>query len=154
MKTLTVNLILAIAFVGFAGCSKTHPAESNPLVSNCVVSIPDGAYQYKAYDSTGALVVQGWFGLIMHDSTQVSGEWHFTKIDSASNIGPHFGDGNLVGDFTHKILSLNLNPDYIDNNVFLQGSIAGDTISGKWFWDGFPGVLNQGNFLAIKSFKE
>jgi hypothetical protein len=61
------------------------------------------------------------------------------------------GSGNLVGHFEGDKIGLNLNPDYIDNNVLLAGTIYYWGISGAWNYIGFPGVLNQGTFRAVRS---
>ena len=138
MEKLIVAVIVFAA--SLLSCKKENPTET----------IPAGAFQYKAYDSTGSLVVQGWMTLVMEDSTRITGEWHFSKVDDPQNIGPHFGDGQLVAGFYGGSLSANLNPKYVDNNVFLNGQYAGNTFSGNWFWEGFPGVLNYGSFQAVK----
>ena len=136
MKTITAILI-SLMFVLASSCDKS------------VESVPSNAYQYKAYDTTGYLIVQGWMTIVVHDSTNIDGEWHFTKVDDPQNIGPHFGDGTFHGAFDHGNLSLNLNPEFVDNNIMLQGRFASKSFSGKWFWIGLPGGLNHGGFEAI-----
>ncbi len=46
--------------------------------------------------------------------------------------------------------SINLNPDYVDNNVFLLGVLEGTKMNGRWMYTGFPGVVNEGTFKALR----
>ena len=132
-----VIAISAICLV-FIGCKK----------ENAIEAIPLGAFEYKAYDTTGTLVVDGWFKLSIHDSAHIDGEWHFTKVNDPRNIGPQSGDGQLEGGFDREMLWINLNPGYVDNNVFLSGRYTIEKYTGTWTWSGFPGVINQGTFAA------
>jgi hypothetical protein len=115
-----------------------------------VATSPPGAFQYKAFDSTGTLVVQGWIVLDTRDSTHVVGEWRFAKIGEPHNIGPQVGEGNFEGSFYGGDLYLNLNPRFADNNVLLNGTLREKSFSGTWMWVGFPGPLNHGSFQAAR----
>ena len=137
MRTLLT--IVAFFFI-LIGCKK----------DNSVQSAHSGPFQYMAYDTIGTLVVSGWMTIDIQDSTHVTGEWHFNKVNNPQNIGPHTGEGNLVGGFYDGQLQINLNPNYVDNNVFLNGKIQANTYSGTWIWSGFPGLLNRGNFQATR----
>lgn len=121
-------------------CMKENPAEA----------VPVGAFQYRAYDTNGTLIIQGWMTLNTSDSAHVRGEWHFNKVGNPSNIGPHFGDDSLSGGFYQSRLSLNLNRQFADNNVILIGEITNLSFKGDWKWIGFPGQLNHGTFEAVK----
>ncbi len=134
-------LFLFLAFlITIAACKKESPTEA----------LLGGRFQYQAYDTSGTLIVQGWFTMTIIDSTNVQGEWHFNKVGNPSNIGLHYGDGLLRGAFYHAGLSVGLNPNYVDNNVVLFGTIDGNSYSGTWQWIGFPGVINRGTFQAVK----
>jgi len=63
-------------------------------------------------------------------------------------IGPQVGRGKLTGRVYGTTIGLGLNPDMVDNNVFLAGTIVGGRITGVWEYAGFPGVLNRGTFAA------
>jgi hypothetical protein len=56
----------------------------------------------------------------------------------------------LVGTANGNDLVLNLNPHYIDNNLFLLGTLTLDTFAGTWEQIGFPGVMAQGTFIAVR----
>lgn len=135
------TLITMLVFLAVIGCKKENASE--PTSS--------GAFQYNAYDTTGRLLVNGWFTLNMKDSAQISGEWHFKKVYDPRNItGPQSGDGQLSGLLKDGILSINLNPRFMDNNVFLDGSLSRNDYTGTWRWISFPGVTGSGNFKAHK----
>lgn len=127
--------------LGGEGCTKENPLEVTPA----------GAFQYKAYDTTGALIVQGWFTLNIIDSTHINGEWHFARVNRYQETGPQVGNGKLVGGFDQGNLWVGLNPEYIDNNITLHGKLVGKSYSGTWIWDSFIGITNRGTFTAIKS---
>lgn len=111
--------------------------------------VPSGAYVYTSYDSLGTPIVHGWFTLLITDSSHVSGQWHFVQIGGfGNNIGPQVGDCNLVGGFEAGFLSIELNPQFRDNNLSLRGAFDGQNYSGTWAAIGFPGVMNHGTFLS------
>jgi hypothetical protein len=88
--------------------------------------------------------------LLHQDSVNVSGSWEFQKIGEPQQIGPQVGRGELRGVVDAERISIDLNPDYRDNNVILNGVVSGDTISGSWMYVGFPGPINSGTFQATK----
>jgi len=110
---------------------------------------PD-TYDYRAYDPYGELVVSGWFVLTRTGASTVDGEWHFTCVSCRGSFGPQTGAGELNGSLGDNRLFVNLNPQYTDNNVFLDGHPAGNGYAGSWNWTGFPGVLNSGTFEATR----
>jgi hypothetical protein len=75
------------------------------------------------------------------DNTGISGEWNLQNDQS----------GKLVGSMDDKKITINLNPDMIDNNTFLFGDFNNDSIEGNWYHSGVMGVNNKGTFIA-KSF--
>ena len=111
---------------------------------------PAGAFDYTAFDSAGALIVQGWLMVNTHDSSNISGNWHVSKVDDPGNLHPHTINGELDGSFLDSLLQLNLNPDWSDNNVYLTGQYADSIFSGTWVWSTAAGISPQGTFQAIK----
>ncbi len=114
------------------------------------IKIPKGAYAYTGYDSTGVEIVHGWIKINFDDRTNISGEWELDKIGNPQNIGPQVGSGNLVGSMVNDQLHLNLNPQYMDNNVILTCPYSDQKLTGKWFYIGLPGGINYGSFVAEK----
>ena len=112
-----------------------------------------GGYSYSGYDSQGTLIIRGALTIVREDTLRVTGTWKFEAAirDSLGMFGPQVGSGNLVGSIHGDKIALDLNPNYRDNNVFLAGTLWPWGISGTWEYAGFPGVLNQGTFLALRT---
>lgn len=106
-------------------------------------------YRYSGYDREGGQIVKGFITIVHGDSTTITGDWQLEATGDPKGIGPQVGSGKLVGDVDGDQIWIGLNPDYIDNNVFLAGRISGSVISGTWEYVGFPGVLAQGTFRAV-----
>ena len=114
------------------------------------VEPPPGAFNYEAYDSTGALGVTGWLTITITDSSHIAGEWHFKKAGNPEAMGPQLGSGVHTGGFYNGNMNLNLNPQMIDNNLVLSGTFTGNTYRGKWMWITFAGETNHGSFRAVR----
>ena len=107
-----------------------------------------GTYRYTAFES-GIPVVSGLLHLDEVSTARVRGRWEFARV-GASNIevGPQIGAGTLEGSFDGNVLSVDLNPGFADNNVFLSGTFQGSTLRGEWNFSGFAGPVTQGTFIA------
>ncbi len=119
------------------------------VTTNVDGDIPDGAYSYEAYNSSGNLIVFGWFTMDIKDN-QISGEWNFKETSTGAAIGPHIGKGKLQGSKDNNQISINLNPNWVDNNIFLNCSMDGNNLSGTWNYSGYAGNLASGKFYAVK----
>ncbi|HSE42657.1 MAG TPA: hypothetical protein VLH08_17950 [Acidobacteriota bacterium] len=107
-----------------------------------------GTYRYTAFES-GIPVVGGLLHLDEVNTTRVSGRWEFAPIGSSNvEVGPQIGSGTLVGSFDGNLLSIDLNPGFADNNVFLSGTFQGNTLRGEWSFSGIAGPVSQGTFIA------
>jgi hypothetical protein len=134
--------ILALfLFLSFPGCND----------ASIILPPAPNSYQYQAFDSVGVLAISGWLTIDIRDSAHVTGSWHFAKTTSRQNTGPQTGNGTLAGFFDHHILNINLNPGFVDNNVFLRGQFSPIEYGGNWSWIGFPGVMNHGTFYARRN---
>jgi len=67
------------------------------------------------------------------------------------NIGPQDGEGDLIGSVSDTSIYINLQPNFVDNNIILTGIIDNKYIYGKWHWATFAGITNQGNFNSKKN---
>jgi hypothetical protein len=141
MKFSKSVLILEV-FLLFTFCSEKNPTEGENIV--------EGSYFYASFDTSNTPIVTGTFTLEMIDSIQISGSWSFDKVGDPQNIGPQTGKGNLIGQIKGKEIWIELNPQYVDNNLSLTGAFVNDLIEGDWVWIGFPGPLNWGSFEAKK----
>lgn len=107
-------------------------------------------FTYTGYDSSGITVLIGSLELIVRDSAHVTGNWEFIPLGNPQRLGPQVGKGKLLGAFFQGSLFIELNPDMVDNNVSLTGSLQGGTYQGTWTWTGFAGPMNRGTFKAVR----
>ena len=107
-------------------------------------------YAYTAWDSSAQKIATGQLSLIFIDSTTIQGSWHLRKLTGAARGGPQNGTGALIGKRNGSQIFLNLQPQTVDNNIYLQGEFTGSKITGTWQWITFAGISDNGNFEAIK----
>ena len=100
---------------------------------------PFGKFSYTAYDTLGNAIYSGSL-VLYQEGTEITGYWEFQDGRS----------GDLDGTIQGTEMSLNLNPGFIDNNLLLHGTLSGNTYSGVWQQVGFPGIMDQGSFTAVK----
>jgi len=126
----------------FAGC-RDHPTEPGSL---------GGTYVYTAYNAGDTVVVIGTINLANPDSTLLTGRWLLAAVNGAPNIGPQTGSGTLRGSTGPgtTTISIDLNPGWADNNVFLNGTFQGTAIKGTWMWSTFGGPTSEGRFVMTK----
>ena len=137
MKKQFYFFILFALFILFISCS-----EDNPLGPN------NTSYHYKAFDKNGNLIVSGYLWIEFADSSNVTGHWDLKQINITESIGPQVGQGEFRGVFTDGLLNIDLNPDMVDNNVVLSGTINNTSYQGNWIYYGFAGLINTGSFFA------
>ena len=110
----------------------------------------ENIYQYSGYDTLGVQIIEGSLFFEYGDSISISGAWDFNVIGSPENIGPQTGEGEYIGTVENNQLWINLNPEWADNNVHLDGTIDGNKITGNWVYSGFAGSMNHGTFSSEK----
>lgn len=140
MKRIALGLLILLATLG---CS-TLPAELEPF---------DGTFDYVAFDSQGARVLEGTLVLNVANDGGVSGTWEINWVEGADQntvVGPQLGTGSLLGTVTDGDLFANLNPQIADDNVVLQGAYNANRISGRWDYSTFSGPTAAGDFTATK----
>ncbi len=106
-----------------------------------------GMYRYTGYDSLGAVLITGTLEFKSVDSTSARGTW---ELDGPEGYGPQIGVGTFEGWIDGGVVTLNLNPGWADNNVFLYGRMAAGVYSGQWDWVTFIGPTYTGSFTAVK----
>jgi hypothetical protein len=148
-------VMLSVLSMGVWGCLTDDANFVGPdgLAGGAQSSGAGKEYIYSGYDADGIQIIKGVLNLVIDDSNRVTGTWtlQLTITDSLGRYGPQVGSGNLVGGIQGDKIGLGLNPDYVDNNVYLAGAIAYWGIYGAWEYVGFPGVLNNGTFRAVRS---
>jgi hypothetical protein len=138
------SLLILLLFLHFISCK----------TDNSILGLglgPPGSYTYQAYDSTENLIVTGWFSLVFIDSNKVEGSWHLNNLDNRLDIGLQEGDGDLLGFIDNSMITINLNPQFADHNVYLNGSFTEELIEGSWTWSTIRGPTNWGPFKARKN---
>lgn len=144
-------------------CNKVHLPFSVLFIFICLFLLPacerdqsilhsstENNYQYFGYDSSGVLIIRGWLYLHFTSAGQIEGDWDFKKVSEQPNLGPQIGQGHLVGSVNDSTFWINLNPNFADNNVFLNGIFKKDTLKGQWMYSTFVGATNWGKFTAIR----
>jgi hypothetical protein len=154
MMAKRISLLVIAAVLGLAtwGCGQEPTGVLDGLADPETGARGTSAtYFYTGFDSSGREIVRGEIVVAVDDSGDVTGSWSLDAVgDPPPMIGPQVGAGSLVGRVVHSSFGANLNPDMVDNNVVLLGTIVADSITGIWEFIGFPGVLNQGTFSATK----
>ena len=137
MKTVILCIALA-SFLIFSSCSDDSPTNSSSTT-----------YKYTGYSDNGSIIISGYLWVDSVDSSIVTGRWDLKRVGNEENLGPQIGKGNFKGvKDSGGSMSLNLNPEWVDNNVFLIGSLLNSSYSGDWNYVGYPGVINSGTFEA------
>ena len=116
------------------------------LLASCKDSEPtitanlDGVFNgnITMYDSTGVIWQKGSINFTQIDSTNLKGNWNFSNGES----------GELDGIIDDNKVQIILNPNFIDNNTLLTGTIDNTTLSGKWFHISFMGINDKGTFVV------
>jgi hypothetical protein len=109
-------------------------------------------YLYKGFDTNGTLLVEGNLTFNLVATNEVRGRWNLRAVipDVSKTLGPQTGSGAFNGHIDGININLNLNPDWADNNVILDGRITATNISGAWGFYGFAGQISGGKFEAVK----
>jgi hypothetical protein len=140
-------LLVLTLFLPFVACTDRG---DSPVGSLQPGGVPD-KHIYKAYNSKGDLAVSGTMTLVGIDSTSVSGTWSFVEVLPSEQVGPQVGTGRLTGTIQKSSIFINLNPGWVDNNVFLQGTLSSDSMNGQWMWSTFIGPTAEGRFEAFRT---
>ena len=111
-------------------------------------------YDYTGSDTNGNVVVKGNITLSVDETNRVNGFWNLKVIGvyTPKAMGRQDGTGKVVGRVNGDSIFLNLNPDMVDNNIYLDGRIAEANIAkinGTWGYYGFPGKVNEGDFEMV-----
>ena len=110
-----------------------------------------GRYYYFAYDDAERLVLQGTIRIQQHDDTSFAGTWAIAwapGADTTAVVGPQVGTGDFVGRIWDGELSVDLNPFWVDNNVYLMVERRTPFgFSGRWIYVTIAGPWTEGRFV-------
>jgi hypothetical protein len=148
---LAVGALLALSLAG-CGDDASGVTGADILYSRGVARGVAGKYAYAGYDEKGVEIVTGTLTIVPGDSARIAGTWELKATDSLPpyGFGPQVGSGRLAGTLQGDKLGINLNPDYVDNNVFLSADCCRLRLTGRWEYAGFPGVLRRGTLSAVR----
>lgn len=144
---LFLFLLVATFFLSFVACTD----KGDLPLGNLQPGGTGTTYLYKAYNSKGELAVSGTMKTTVVEASSVAGTWSFVAVLPSEKVGPQTGTGTLTGSIQKSSISINLNPGWADNNVFLQGTVSSDSITGRWMWSTFIGPTAEGSFIATRS---
>jgi hypothetical protein len=149
---LAVGALLALSLAGCGDDASGVVTGADVLYSRGVAGGVAGSYAYAGYDEKGVEIVTGTLTIVLEDSTRIAGTWELKAMNSLPpyRFGPQVGSGRLVGTLRGDMLAINLNPDYVDNNVFLSADCCRLRLTGRWEYAGFPGVLRRGTLSAVR----
>ena len=109
-----------------------------------------GTYRYSGHEDGGGPVITGRITLSA-ETNPVTGSWSLRQVgEPIGPIGPQVGEGKLRGILSGSHLTVDLNPGWFDNNVFLNGQLTGNTWTGLWSYSTIGGAVNGGSFTAEK----
>ena len=122
-----------------------------------------GLYEVREYDQDNVLVVTGQLQVASKPgSASFQGTRHLAATDPLAGpwvYGPQIGRGTVRGWYSSTTeplqMTVDLNPEFNDNNVLLRGSLVGNVYLGTWAWFGFSTApLAEGTFTATKLHSE
>lgn len=109
-------------------------------------------YDYKGFDTNGNLVVRGTIILHLDGTDKVKGDWQLQILDRnrLKEFGHQDGSGKISGYLRNESIFLNLNPEGLGDNIYLDGKVTKADIfkiRGKWGRYGFyEGKVMEGHF--------
>ncbi|MEK9138057.1 MAG: hypothetical protein AAB393_13100 [Bacteroidota bacterium] len=142
-------LVVLAVLVALTACSDNPGTQALPA-GETDLPTTDLAFTYTGYARNGSVIVRGSLAIFRRDSVHFGGHWHLRALVDTMRIGPQHGVGRLIGQLRNGVLSINHNPDHVDNNVILHGRFTRARFEGEWQWVGFAGVLNSGRFQALR----
>lgn len=125
---LITSIVLSFSIIS---CNETK---------STILGAPNGIFSGKItmLDSASSVYAEGEITIHQVGETELKGNWKFNSGVS----------GELVGIIENNQVHINLNPNYVDNNTFLDGYFYGKKIEGTWSFSGIQGIIEQGTFVA------
>ena len=109
----------------------------------------NGTYKYTAYFGKSLVVcASGFIEMTIAIDSTITGSWEISAANefSEKEIGPQIGTGKLEGSIKAEKIFINLNPEWIDNNILLNADYSKDQFAGSWVWSTFIGPTASGSF--------
>jgi len=163
MKPLT-RFLTCLTIGSLVGCGVPSDQTGGGAVSSPRVATPaaleeepgEALYEYVGLDRGGAPIVTGTLAITFSEgagATAISGTW---DLDGPAdpNLGPQIGHGTLAGILDAGSISIDLNPGWSDNNVYLYGrfdNASRHEFRGTWNHSTLVGPVNEGRFSARRT---
>lgn len=144
MLRIAIVFLVASTSLGFFRCS--GGGGNSP--SN---SFSPGDYAYSGFDSNGKQIIGGTLKLVEIKGREIKGTWELKQVGAGEKLGPQVGTGEFMGSVEQDgAISINLNPSWADNNIFLNGKFQNGELKGTWYYSTFGGPSTKGTFTAKK----
>lgn len=136
----------AIALVLGLGCGNGIPdPKPAPRLDDLT-----GLFEYRASDERGRALLVGTVTLAVGTDSTLTGTWDIRWVsgaDTTAIVGPQVGTGTLAGRSGAEHGTIDLNPGWADNNVYLLiGQTNEGLLAGEWQHSTFVGPVAQGRF--------
>ena len=138
MRRLLLTWTCLGVLIGGIGC--------DPEASTLSPQGRSPGYDITVLDQGGSAIARGWITWESDEDQALTGQWAFSADERENLNNPFPGQGDLAGERIGDSLWVDLHPGWADNNIFLYGKVAGDSLNGNWIWTGFPGIIDQGRF--------
>jgi hypothetical protein len=140
---IAIMLLAASMSLGFFRCSNGSPAQPD--------TFGPGTYEYSGFDSGGKKVISGKLVLTEIKGRSIKGTWDLKQVGPGEKLGPQIGTGDFAGSIeADGAININLNPNWADNNIFLNGRFVNGELKGDWHFSTFVGPTTKGTFVAKK----
>lgn len=128
MKT-TISFFAVILCVFIISCSGSDKSSSTGYLGK-------GDYEFVMHDSTGKKVAEGVLTVKTYSESKVTGTYRFTNLIEQFNGYSSMSKGEFTGNInqTEKMVLINTNPNFADDNVFFNLKIGTNTLEGDWYY--------------------
>lgn len=97
------------------------------------------------------MVLKGSWDLLIAPDSSITGTWSAHAVSGpdslVTGVGPQVGSGQLEGHLLGDgSLTINMNPGWFDNNVFVNVGPRGGDTDATWDWSTFAGPTAHGFF--------
>ena len=143
MKRFAVGLVL------IAACSAGASGPQGESRPSWKVGSNHADYAVARDSAPGTWLLRGSWDFEIGADSAISGTWraHWLVADTLAQIGPQVGSGVLSGRLqSHGALSIDLNPNLVDNNVWVRVGPTERGAEATWVWSTFAGPWTGGPF--------
>lgn len=144
MKWIAVGVAMLVA-----GCSGVGSGLGDPNARAWKPGANHADYTVARDSAPGTWLLRGSWDFAIGPDSVISGTWrsHWLVADTLAQIGPQVGSGVLSGRLqSDGTLSIDLNPDLVDNNVWVQVGSRESGAEATWTWSTIAGPWAAGPF--------